>query len=71
MIKSLSEKSKEWGTLEIIILVISICSVFYFLIFITWNYSNSDPQNRPSGLFWDTRKDGFKEDPLYDRYREE
>lgn len=58
----------KWGTLQISIFVIGVCLVVYIIIFLVWNYSNSDPKNRPSGLLWDFRKEGYKKNPLDDRY---
>jgi hypothetical protein len=49
-----------------ILIILSICLFAYISIFLIWNYTSAEG-NRPSSLLWDNRRDGYQEDPLYDR----
>ncbi len=47
--------------------IVGIVVVFYIVIFLAWNFSSPDSQ-KPSGILWDFRREGYQEDPLDDRY---
>ena len=47
--------------------IVTIIAVFYVVIFLLWNYTSPDSQ-KPSGVLWDFRKQGYQENPLDDRY---
>lgn len=39
--------------------------IFYIVIMVSWNITNDT--HKPSGILWDWRKEGYTDDPLWDR----
>lgn len=50
-----------------IIQIVGIVVLFYIVIFLVWNFTSPDSE-RPTGILWDSKKEGYKRDPLDDRY---
>lgn len=54
---------------KVIVKVMSVILVCYVVIFLIWNLTS--PSHRPTGLLWDFRKEGYKANPIDDRWKRE
>lgn len=56
-------------TTRVILMILLIATVYYIALMIIWN--KTSPNHKPTNALWNWKKEGYHENPIYDRYKPE